>query len=585
MKTALVAINAKYIHANLAVLSLKAYADPCGSEIVIKTYTINQYMEDILQDLYREHADVIAFSCYIWNIGMAEELAELMHQLNPKADIWFGGPEVSYDAEACLKRNPCLRGVMVGEGEATFRELMTAYENGSGLSGIKGIVYRQDDKITDNGWRPYMSMDDLPFVYRDMKDFENKIVYYETSRGCPFACSYCLSSVDKRVRLRSLALVEKELQFFIDQKVPQVKFVDRTFNCNKKHAMAIWQYIHDHDRGITNFHFEIGADLLGEEELALLGTFRPGLVQLEIGVQSTYGPTIGEVSRTMDLDKLAGAVARVNQGHNIHQHLDLIAGLPYEDYDRFRQSFNDVYAMAPEQLQLGFLKVLKGSEMHRKAKEYGIVYRKKAPYEVLRTDWMSYDDLIKLKEIEEMVEVYYNTHQFELSVQYLLHFFETPFDLFDALSVFYAERGIGKIMQGRMQRYHILLDFAETRKIGDPEILKATMIYDLYARENLKSRPEWAGLHSSYRSWCEAFYRDEAATDRYLPEYRKQGYNAKQMKRMTHLEAFDLDIRETAACGRPMGSTQAVLFDYMERDPLNQAAKVTMIAVPEGEEK
>ena len=600
MKIVLTAINAKYIHANLAVCSLRAFSDEYKEQIQIKEYTINQYTEDILADLYKEKADMVAFSCYIWNMGMVEELTELLHQIRPDMPIWFGGPEVSYDAAECLERNPGVTGVLRGEGEETFHELMQYYIDGSGkLQDIRGIVYCENGQLVDNGWREVMDLNKVPFVYEDMNDFKNKIIYYETSRGCPFSCSYCLSSVDKKVRLRDMALVEKELQFFIDHEVPQVKFVDRTFNCNKKHAMAIWRYIKAHDNGITNFHFEIGADLLDDEELAILSDMRPGLVQLEIGVQSTNDATIQEVSRTMRLDRLAKAVHTVNGGHNIHQHLDLIAGLPYEDYDRFRQSFNDVYQMEPEQLQLGFLKVLKGSRMYDMAETYGIVYRKKAPYEVLKTNWMSYDDILKLKGVEEMVEIYYNSHQFEQSVTYLMHFYKAPFDFFEDLAAFYEQCGFDKVQHGRMQRYDILLQFAEKRHFGKVvndmaaadkkkdiqevhgdaiEILKAIMLYDLYARENLKSRPEWA-QEILYRPLCEDFYRNREMTERYLPSYA--GCTARQMKRMTHMEGFAMDIRATAASGQWTGEPEVLLFDYKERNPLTYAAKMTAIPVSE----
>ena len=558
MKIVLAAINAKYIHANLAIYSLRAFSNEYKEQIQIKEYTINQYTEDILADLYKEQADMVAFSCYIWNMGMVEELAELLHQLRPEMPIWFGGPEVSYDAAECLQRNHGVTGILRGEGEESFHELMKYYIGGSGkLQDIRGIIYREGGLLVDNGWREVMDLNKVPFVYEEMEDFKNKIIYYETSRGCPFSCSYCLSSVDKKVRLRDMSLVEKELQFFINHEVPQVKFVDRTFNCNKKHAMAIWRYIKAHDKGITNFHFEIGADLLDDEELEILSDMRPGLIQLEIGVQSTNDATIQEVSRTMRLDRLARAVDRVNAGHNIHQHLDLIAGLPYEDYHRFKQSFNDVYRMRPEQLQLGFLKVLKGSRMHVMAEQYGIVYRRKAPYEVLKTDWMSYADILKLKGVEEMVEVYYNSHQFDLSVTYLMHFYQEPFDFFEDLAEFYEATGFGKVQHGRMQRYDILLRFVQQRHLGAEsrvypcqecetaadvqaesgaenskldklaaresevsEILKFTMLYDLYARENLKSRPEWA---------------------QEIPE--------------------------------------ALLFDYKERDPLTYAAKIVKVSI------
>lgn len=583
MKIVLAAINAKYIHANLAVCSLRAFSDEYKEQIQIKEYTINQYTEDILADLYREKADMVAFSCYIWNMGMVEELAELLHQLRPELIIWFGGPEVSYDAVECLERNPGVTGVLRGEGEESFHELMQYYIDSRGkMQDIRGIVYRENGQLVDNGWREVMDLNKVPFVYEDMADFKNKIIYYETSRGCPFSCSYCLSSVDKKVRLRDMSLVEKELQFFIDHEVPQVKFVDRTFNCNKKHAMAIWRYIKAHDKGITNFHFEIGADLLDDEELAILSDMRPGLVQLEIGVQSTNDATIQEVSRTMRLDRLAKAVHTVNAGHNIHQHLDLIAGLPYEDYDRFKQSFNDVYKMEPEQLQLGFLKVLKGSRMYEMAETYGIVYRKKAPYEVLKTDWMSYDDILKLKGVEEMVEVYYNSHQFDLSVTYLMHFYAEPFDFYADLAAFYEETGFGKIQHGRMQRYDILLRFVQERHLGEkkesevPEILKFTMLYDLYARENLKSRPTWA-QEIQHRSFCEDFYRNEEMTKKYLPSYAE--CTPRQMKRMTHMEGFDMDIVASAKAGKRVGKPEAILFDYKERNPLNFASKTVNVSI------
>lgn len=614
MKIVLAAINAKYIHANLAIYSLRAFSDEYKEQIQIKEYTINQYTEDILADLYKEQADMVAFSCYIWNMGMVEELAELLHQLRPEMPIWFGGPEVSYDAAECLQRNHGVTGILRGEGEESFHELMQYYIGGSGkFQDIRGIIYREDGLLVDNGWREVMNLNKVPFVYEEMEDFKNKIIYYETSRGCPFSCSYCLSSVDKKVRLRDMSLVEKELQFFINHEVPQVKFVDRTFNCNKKHAMAIWRYIKAHDKGITNFHFEIGADLLDDEELEILSDMRPGLIQLEIGVQSTNDATIQEVSRTMRLDRLARAVDRVNAGHNIHQHLDLIAGLPYEDYHRFKQSFNDVYRMRPEQLQLGFLKVLKGSRMHVMAEQYGIVYRRKAPYEVLKTDWMSYVDILKLKGVEEMVEVYYNSHQFDLSVTYLMHFYQEPFDFFEDLAEFYEATGFGKVQHGRMQRYDILLRFVQQRHLGAEsrvylcqecetavavqaesgaensklnklaaresevsEILKFTMLYDLYARENLKSRPEWA-QEILYRPFCEDFYRDETLTRQYLPSY--SGCTSRQMKRMTHMEGFVMDIAETAKAGYRIGGPEALLFDYKERDPLTYAAKIVKVSI------
>ena len=391
MNILLVGINAKYIHSNPAIYSLAAYAgkfaDADGislrNHINIAEYTINQQTEDIEADIYKRMPDVLAVSCYIWNFAMVQELIEDIHQVRPDLPIWLGGPEVSFHPEQLMQKFPFLAGIMIGEGEQTFVELVQGYMDGTDISNIAGL-YLPSGYTAE---RECLRLDDIPFLYSDLTDFENRIIYYESSRGCPFRCKYCLSSIDKQLRFRSLDLVKKELQFFLDKKVTQVKFIDRTFNAKHEHALAIWHYIKENDNGVTNFHFEISADLLTEEEITLLNSMRKGLVQLEIGVQSTNLDTIREINRNMDLCKLRNAVEKVNAAGNIHQHLDLIAGLPFEDYMSFHDSFNDVYAMRPEQLQLGFLKVLKGSAMEEQAEEYGIGYRKTPPYEVLYTKW------------------------------------------------------------------------------------------------------------------------------------------------------------------------------------------------------
>ena len=345
MKILLTAINAKYIHSNLAVYSLRAYAKEYKEHIEIAEYTINHRMEYILQEIYKKRPDVLCFSCYIWNYEYVREIAAEFHKLCPNVPIWLGGPEVSYELERTFEENPCAYGVMIGEGEKTFQKVAAHYVRGEeeqALCHIQGIAYRIQGMVQKTPPTEPVDMDTIPFCYEDMTDFTHRIIYYESSRGCPFRCSYCLSSIDKTLRFRSLSLVKKELLFFIEHHVPQVKFVDRTFNCRKEHAMAIWQFIKEHDLGITNFHFEVAADLLDDEELELLGTLRPGLVQLEIGVQSTHEPTIQEIMRVMNLEKVRNAVKRVQSGRNIHEHLDLIAGLPKEDYDTFHQSFNDI---------------------------------------------------------------------------------------------------------------------------------------------------------------------------------------------------------------------------------------------------
>ena len=587
MRFLLCGINAKYIHSNLAIFSLKAYADRKkipGAEIILKEYTINNYVEDILQDLYEEKADVVIFSCYIWNISFVRELAAELKKVSPAVKIWAGGPEVSYAANKFLEQNPAFDLIMQGEGEKVFSELIrltveekcrikdvykqseskqvlsgivekrqsierkqavkeakdiednvypTNYIDMSKLQKLQGIAVRDfsgeaalgnaesnignKTKIINTGFATLMDMDTIPFVYEDFHLFEHKILYYETSRGCPFCCSYCLSSVDKTVRFRSLPIVKKELDAFLEAKVPQVKFVDRTFNCNRQRAIDIWSYLVEHDNGITNFHFEISSDLLGEEELELFAKMRPGLIQLEIGVQSTNGETVDAIHRHMDLDKLFHYVDRVHELGNIHQHLDLIAGLPYENYERFGCSFDDLYAHEPDQLQLGFLKVLKGTMMEEEVKKYSILYRNQPPYEVLGTKWLSYDEIILLKGVEELVELYYNSGQYTLTLKYAVPFFESPFRFYEMFSAWYRGKGYHKLNHNRLEKYNILREFLrEHIDENEWDTLDEIMLYDMYLRENVKGRPAWAKDTAQYKKEWKALYREQG--EKLFPE-------------------------------------------------------------------
>lgn len=550
MKILLAACNAKYIHSNLAVYNLKSCSGKYSPNVVIKEYTINQIRDDILKDIYLEQPDVICFSCYIWNISFVKELVPDLKKILPHVDFWAGGPEVSYDAVEFLKKNPAFFGVMVGEGEETFHELAGYYieRKPENLKEIRGVAFHDETKVPDivhTGWRELMDLSKVPFAYSNLTEFKNRIIYYESSRGCPFSCSYCLSSIDKKLRFRDIELVKNELQFFIDNKVPQVKFVDRTFNCKHDHAMAIWRYITEHDNGITNFHFEISADLLREEELALMKTMRPGLIQLEIGVQSTNPQTIKAIRRTMDFEKLKGIVEQIHGFGNIHQHLDLIAGLPYEGYDSFHKSFCDVYALRPEQFQLGFLKVLKGSHMMEMTREYQILYKDREPYEVLSTAWLTYGEILRLKMVESMVEVYYNSGQFKHTLVFLEQYFEDPFRMYEALGRFYEKKGYSEISHSRMRRYEILMEFAGEQKEIPLEALSDVMLLDLYLRENLKSRPSFAS--------------DQKPYERMIWDYRK----AEKIPKTAHIEVFR--------------DGKKILFDYTDRDPLTNNARLTDI--------
>ena len=632
MKFLLAAINAKYIHSNPGVYSLRAFARTKipGADIEIGEYTINHQMDLILQDIYRRKPDFIGFSCYIWNISYIMEIVRDVKKVLPEAEIWLGGPEVSYDAKKVLTREPDVRGIMRGEGELTFTELVRAYlqrektsvpdgytgesfrgqakeetsgcaentrmpENAEGenahsdrldLSQIPGITYRAaNGEIEEHGPQRLLSLDEIPFYYDDMAGFENRIVYYESSRGCPFSCSYCLSSIDKTVRFRSLDLVLPELQFFLDHKVPQVKFVDRTFNCKREHTLGIWRYLVEHDNGITNFHFEVSADIFDEEELELIGKMRPGLIQLEIGVQSTNPDTIREIHRHMDLVKLKRAVDRVYDYRNTHQHLDLIAGLPYENYESFMRSFDDVYRMRPDQLQMGFLKVLKGSYMEEQVAAYDLKYRGIPPYEVLSTKWLPYSDVIRLKGVEDMVEVYYNSGQFPATMKLLEKRFQRPSEIFVNLAEYYEKNGLTGISHSRLARYEILYRFleedmreeerdhvtaAKVPETGQPSLadFRDSLMYDLYVRENIKSRPSFASDQSPYKKEVCEFFMAEEENPKWLTDYA--GFDSRQMAKMAHLEHME--------------DGTFVLFDYKKRDPLSGNAGAVCFVYKDGEE-
>ena len=549
MKILLAACNAKYIHSNPAVYDLKAYAAAYKDSVQIKEFTINQPKDEIMKEIYRSGADVVCFSCYIWNISFVRELIRDLKKILPDTVFWAGGPEVSFHAKNFLEDMPQVTGIMKGEGEETFLALAGYYLEGKGrLEEISGIVFRKENEIVDNGFREPVDLDRIPFIYENPENFENRIIYYESSRGCPFSCSYCLSSIDRKLRFRSLSLVKKELQFFLDHRVPQVKFVDRTFNCRHEHAMEIWKYILEHDNGVTNFHFEVSADLFREDELELIGRMRPGLIQLEIGVQSANPETLEAVHRKTDLEKLRRNVEKIRSFHSVHQHLDLIAGLPCEDYESFRRSFDFVHSMKPDQLQLGFLKVLKGSLMEEKAREYGITCKSLEPYEVLSTRWISYEEILKLKTVESMVEVYYNSGQFQYTLNWLMGFWEDAFSFYEDLGRFYERKGYEELSHSRIRRYEILLEFLHEK----PEISVAEaagrMVYDLYLRENLKKRPSFAA--------------DQKPYEKAVWSYRKEH----QVPKTAHIEVFS--------------DGTAVLFDYDRRDPLSHNARSERICLP-----
>lgn len=567
MKVLLVAINAKYIHSNLAVHSLAKFANEYREYVQIGEYTINNQMDSVIRDIYEKAPDVLMFSCYVWNIEYVKDIAREFHKIRQEVDIWFGGPEVSFDGPVLLKSNPWLKGVIIGEGERTFERLMRYYVNcrasqSSDLQNINGIMYKDGQKIITTSDAELMPMDDVRFVYDDLNGFTNKIVYYESSRGCPFRCSYCMSSIDKTVRFRSMELVKQELKYFLENKVPQVKFIDRTFNIQVDRTMEILEFLYENDNGVTNFHFEVAADIITDEEVELLGKMRPGYIQLEIGVQSTNRETIEEIERRMDFVKVSQVAQKLLKNNNMHIHLDLIAGLPKEDMESFKKSFNDVYSLHPHELQLGFLKVLKGAKMHDKAAEYGLIYGDKAPYEVLKTKWLGFDDIIKLKAVEEVLEVYYNSGLFPYTIRFLEKYFKSPYDMYEQLATYYKENNLLDMHHTRITRYKILLDFVRTKKNVDICVTGQILLLDLYLRENLKTRPEFAMEAEKYKEITRDYYRQ---------------YSKESKSKIFHIEPFAIDVLELMKTGQVKERDCLIVFDYENKHPITKMAAVDEI--------
>jgi len=574
MKVLLAALNAKYIHSSLALRSLKAYADPDGEYTVIKEYTINNRIEQTVKDIYKEKPDIIGFSCYIWNIEMIKVIGARIKKVLPKAVMVFGGPEVSYDAEEFLENSPYADIIMKGEGERTYKELLSMWKEGrEDYSEIEGIAYRENGIIKDNFNAQPLKLDDIPFVYSDVSELKNKIIYYETQRGCPYNCQYCLSSIEKGVRFLSHERVKHDLQFFLDNKVKQVKFVDRTFNCNHEHSLKIWKYIMEHDNNVTNFHMEITADILKDEAIEMLKGAREGLFQFEIGVQSTNEKTINAIKRNAAFGGIAEVVRKVSEAGNIHQHLDLIVGLPYEDYETFAKSFNDVYALEPEQLQLGFLKLLRGSGLRFDADKYGIVYADEAPYEVLYTNELSFDEILRLKDIEEMVETFLNSGKALAAIKYAVKTAGNPFRFFEALTDWWSKNGYFDISLSKMELYDKLFEFFKYYTPVEKElnVLKELLRYEIYLGDNMKTIPKSLEREASEeeKQFERDFYINEDNVEKYIPQLK--GYTPKQLLRMCRIEFFDINI-ETKKKG-----VSAVLFDYYDRNIISNKSKAYVV--------
>ncbi|MGI5958884.1 MAG: B12-binding domain-containing radical SAM protein [Massiliimalia sp.] len=581
MKTVLIGINAKYIHSNLAIRCLKEYALRWHSlSIELQEFTINQHIPDILAQLYRTKPDILGFSCYLWNYEMVKRLTQELKKILPKTVIFLGGPEVTFHPKEVLETTSA-DFVLMGEGEKSCSLLIQALEQGGDFHHIPGIAFWENGSVVIRSGDAPLEMDTIPFVYEKetMADLEHKILYYESTRGCPFQCQYCLSGHGEKVRFRSLEQVFEHLDFFLNNRVRQVKFVDRTFNCRKDYALAIWRYLKEHDNGYTNFHFEIAAELLDEEILNFLSTVRKGYFQFEIGVQSTHPLTLEHIKRRTDLTLLRSIVDRLKSGGNIHLHLDLIIGLPYESYQQFQTSFNDVYSLHPDQLQVGFLKLLRGSGLYENREKYGIVSSDWAPYEVLYTPWLSYEDLLRLKGVEEMVEVYYNSNRFQKLLSYLMEFFSSPFAFFQSLAEYYIQNGLHEKAHSQVEYYTILFEFSKSLPGWDETRFQWLAKFDLYSHEKAKKLPSWLTVSQNdiYKNRIFDFYDDRENRDQYLREYPPM--DTKQLIRMAHIEVFPFDPDTENPGDTP------VLFNYQNCDILGNAHHEIISLPPEQERR
>lgn len=510
MKVVLTALNSQFIHSNLAVRYLKAYTRELDCDCIIKEFSINDRKEKVLEELIREKPDILAFSCYIWNIEFIQSIVKLVKLVNPEIEILYGGPEVSYDSKSFLEENPG-EYLIFGEGEESFYQFLSwrlDYEKLKienilqgeylekknqlldRLNKVSGLCFRKDGEVVINSPRELVDMNKLVFPYDEEDSLENKIVYYEASRGCPFSCKYCISSTIHGVRFLDLERVKKELKFLIDKRVRLLKFVDRTFNCSSKFAKGIWQYLMTLDTE-TTFHFEISADVLDDEQLELLARAPKGRFQFEVGVQTTNNQVLKNINRFVDFNDIKKQVLRLNEYGNIMQHLDLIAGLPGENLESFKQSFNDLYNIQPGEIQLGFLKVLKGSPMEEEAEQWGIVYSPYSPYEVLKTKDISYEELLILKKVEEVVDKYYNSGKFKNILRYFLPQFKTPFDFYYELGMFFYNKGYLNRNISSADYYKVFIEFNEEKLKKDSKLLKEVIKYDYLKFNKKKWLPEF----------------------------------------------------------------------------------------------
>jgi radical SAM superfamily enzyme YgiQ (UPF0313 family) len=572
MKALLTTLNSKYIHSALSIRYLKEFCKDIA-DISLMEFTINQNIDYIAGEIYKKKPDIIGFSTYIWNLEQTLRVCEILKLISPNIKIILGGPEVSFDSEDIMKENWFIDFIISGEGEIPFRQLLLAIFDGDrDFSSVKGLTYREGEEIIKNPPGSLLkNLDMIPSPYVEIdKSLEKKIVYYESSRGCPFNCQFCLSSTIKGVRYFSLERVKEDLQRLMDMKVKQVKFVDRTFNANKKYAMEIMEFIMDKDPENTNFHFEVTAHLIDRDMLQLIKKAKPGLFQFEIGVQSTNEKTIEAIGRTTDFDKLREVCKEIKSYKNIHQHLDLIAGLPYEGYESFKKSFNDVYEIKPEKIQLGFLKLLKGSGLRKEKDKYGFKFLDVPPYEVLETNYIKYDEMLRLKGIEDLVEKYYNEEYFNTTISYLVeNKYDTAFDFFEDFLEFWEYKGYHKLSHSRDRLYEILWEFCNYKGLEELDVINEIIKFDYLFNNQNYNMPEFIFRTDVdlIQSNKHNILKDERLLKEILPNFKDMP--TKNLIKMVHIESFKIDvlslIKKDYNLSRSIFNRRWILFKYNKR--------------------
>ncbi|MBT2683626.1 B12-binding domain-containing radical SAM protein [Bacillus sp. ISL-37] len=548
MNIVLTTLNAKYIHTNLAIRYLKAYAQP-EYDVKLVEYTIKDPAINIVSDLIQKQPDVIGFSCYIWNIEETIKVIKMIKKINPEIKIIAGGPEVTYDVQDWMKEVPEFDFIVIGEGEQTFKQLLSAISSGTDFTAVPGIAYRNDESIRTNPQQNKLDLKDLPSPYRfeaDLPHLSKRVTYLETSRGCPFSCQFCLSSIEVGVRYFDREKVKEDIRYLMANGAKTIKFVDRTFNISRSYAMEMFRFLIDEHLPGTVFQFEITADIMRPEVIEFLNQEAPaGLFRFEIGVQSTNDYTNELVMRKQNFDKLKRTVTMVKEGGKIDQHLDLIAGLPEEDYQSFKKTFNDVFAMRPEELQLGFLKMLRGTGLRLRADQHDYVYMDHSPYEILGNNVLDFNDIIKIKQVEDVLEKYWNDHRMDLTVEYLVtKVFPSPFDFFQEFGSYWETRGWSRIGHQLEDLFKRLFNFLQEKGVDNLEAIESLMKYDYLASMKHKPRKPWWELSLDKQERSELYRGIIHKPDALGHQYSELNISEKELYKHTLLEDITIDLEK-----------------------------------------